>query len=270
MTRPLVFLAVLAPFLTGTGIRAQQLKPESMQAYECYVRSVEAGIAERKSPLLAGEARPNDLRRGITTVPGNGANPHKITGAMVYDWIGTAFIPGARVARGVAMLQDYDHRFQYFPELMSTSKLLCRGGEERFGFTMRLKEPSVIDIDSDVVWKKIDDRHWECRSYSTKLNEIGKQHGYLYRLNSYWRLAEVKPGLIVEGRTITLSGEFGSFMRSLGSLAGINPEKSLRKSLASIMETLEKKGLEFQRPPSGRPDCGAAITIPACTSSGTR
>ena len=163
------------------------------------------------------------------------------------------------------MLQDYDHRAEYFNEVIAASKLLCRTGENRFGFTMRLKEPAVIDSENDVVWESAGPRRAHCRSYSTKIQEIGKEHGYLLRLNSYWRFTETDKGVFAEGQTITLSGEFGSFMRTLGSMMGINPEKSLKKSLTSMQETLEKPGMEFHKPPTGMPDCGVEVRPPVCS-----
>lgn len=260
--------------LAASGLSAQTLKPETVQAFECYVQAVEARIAARHAFLLADadSALMQSLVRDrkIQTVPGNGPNPHSISGAMVYDWIGTVFLPGASVDRTIRMLQDYDHRAQYFPEMIASSRLLCRTGAERFGFAMRLKEPAVIDAENDVVWERLDERRWRCRSYSTSVKEIGKQHGYLLRLNSYWRFAETGGGVIVEGQTITLSGEFGSLMRTLGSLAGINPEKSLRKSLASMRESMGKPGLEFAEPPTDKAACGEAVRPPACAAAAAR
>ena len=149
MNRTGTLTAVVAcHFAIPAWLPAQQVKPQTNQEYECYVQAAEARMGTRK-PLAASGSK-------IDTTPGNGANPHKISGAMIYDWIGTVFIPGTTVDRTVRMLQDYDHRAQYFPEIISTSKLLCRSGEERFGFSMRLKEPAVIDIENDVVWERVD------------------------------------------------------------------------------------------------------------------
>jgi hypothetical protein len=249
---------------------AQQLKPQTVQEFECYVQAAEARMAARKTFLLAESdaALNQQLIRGlkVQTVLGNGPNPHKITGAMVYDWIGSIFIPGATLDRTIRMLQDYDHRAEYFSEVVASSKLLCRTGENRFGFTMRLKEPAVIDSENDVVWESAGPGRVRCRSYSTKIQEIGKQHGYLLRLNSYWRFAETGKGVFAEGQTITLSGEFGSFMRTMGSMMGINPEKSLKKSLTSMKETLEKPGKEFHPAPSGMPACGAEVRPGSCSA----
>ncbi|HEY1342915.1 MAG TPA: hypothetical protein VGF59_35680, partial [Bryobacteraceae bacterium] len=244
-------------------------KLQTVQDYECYVQSAELRMAARKA-FLAADANPALIEQlvggeKIQTILGNGPNPHKISGAMIYDWIGTVFIPGANVDRTVRMLQDYDHRAQYFSEIISTSKLACRTGEGRFGFTMRLKEPAVIDSDNDVVWEKLDAHRWRCRSYSTRVREVEKEKGYLLRINSYWRFSETEKGVFVEGQTITLSGEFGSFMRTLGSIMKINPEKSLKKTLGAMRETLLKHAAEFPKAPAGLPDCGEPVRISACT-----
>lgn len=255
---------VLATILAiPAWLPAQPLKPQTVHEFECYVQAAEVRMATRQAFLLADsdaalmQSTVHGLK--ILTAPANGPNPHKILGAMVYDSIGTVFIPGGTAERTIRMLQDYDHRAQYFPEIVATSRLLCRGGEQRFGFAMQLKEPAVLDVESDVTWERLDPRRWRCRSYSTKVHEVGKEHRYVLRLNSYWRISESGGGIFVEGQTISLGGEFSSFMRALGSLAGIDPEKSLKKSLTSMRDSLQKPGFEFAAPPSGMPDCGEPV-----------
>ena len=237
--------------------------------FDCYIQSAEARMGARKAFLLV-DTDPAQMQavtrdQKIVLVPGNGPSPHKVKGGMIYDWIGTVFIPGATVERVVRMLQDYDHRTQNFPDVIVASRLLCRSGDNRFGFRMRLKEPSLIDFESDVTWERVDAHRWLYRSYSTKVQEVGKPHGYLLRLNSYWRFAENERGTFVEAETINLSGEFGSMMRALGSLAGLSPEKSLRKALESTRTSVQKPGAEFALPPAGMPSCGEPIPPAACT-----
>jgi len=241
------FLTVLAASGAAAGLRAQGLKPESLAEFARYVQAAEDRISARRNP-------PSVVGSGIQTVPGNGANPHKISEAMIYDWVGTVFIPGVSLDRLIRMLQDYDHRAEYFPGVVASSKLLCRTGDDRFGFTMRIKEPVVADVESDVVWERPDPRSAHCRSISGDVREIGTHHGYLHRLNSYWRFLDIGQGVVVEGETITLSGEFGSLMRTLGSLAGVNPEKSLRRTLASMRDSV-RSAREFARPAEGLPAC---------------
>jgi hypothetical protein len=136
---------------------------------------------------------------------------------------------------------------------------------------MRLKEPAVIDVESDVVWERLDSHRYRCRSYSTKTSEVGKDHGYLRQLYSYWRFAEVAKGVYVEAETITVSDEFGAMTRALGSmLMGINPEKSLKHSLGSMRESVLKPGLQIPALPDGLPECGAAVRPGGCATSSAR
>jgi hypothetical protein len=262
------FCAVFCVLFAIASLNAQQLKPQTVHDFECYVEAAEQRMEARKSFLLAeSDAALNQQivrGRSIQAVEGNGANPHKIAGGQLYDWIGAIFIPGATLERTIRMVQDYDHRDRYFPEVVAGAKLYCRTGETRFGFNMRLKEPAVIDAETDVTWERVDPQRWRCRSYSTKIRETGKEHRYLLRLYSYWRFAGTSAGVYVEGQTITLSGEFSGLTRALGSMTGISPEKSLKRSLADMRESVLKPGLEFSAPPAGLPECGAAFRPAGC------
>lgn len=167
------------------------------------------------------------------------------------------FVPGISLDRLIQMLKDYDHRAEYFPQLLSSAKLLCHTGENHFRFTMRLKDPAVMDVESDVLWERVDPLRWRCRSYSTNIREIGKSHGYLLRLYSYWRFAEMDKGVYVQGENITLSREFGGLTRALGSMIGLSPEKSLRHTLQSMREAVLNREFRFSSPPANMMACGA-------------
>lgn len=244
----------------SSTVYAQELKPETARDFECYVQAAEQRMAARQAYLIADSdtALNDQMVRGhrVETVPGNGENPHKVAGGLIFDWVGSVFIPGANLDQTLRMLQDYDHRAQYFSETIGSSKLLCRRADKQFRYTMRLKEPAVLDVESDVMWERVDPHRWRCTSYSTSVQAVGKDKGYLRRLYSYWRFSETSDGVYVEGETITLSDEFSSFMRGLGSLMGINPEKSLRHSLESMRESLEKPGAQFPGPVTGVAECG--------------
>lgn len=261
--------------IVAAQLSAQTSKPQTQHEFECYVQSAEARMDARKAFVLADSDTALNTQlvrdKAVRTIAANGANPHSLPGGQLYDWIGAVFIPGTNLDKLVRMLQDYDHRPSYFPETISTSKLLCRTSPDRFRYTMRLKEPAVIDVESDVVWERVDAHRWRCRSYSTKTAEVGKDHGYLRRLYSYWRFAETDKGVYVESETITVSDEFGAMTRALGSmLMGINPEKSLKHSLTSMRESVSKPNLQIPALLEGLPDCGAAVARPACTTVSAR
>src|SRR5690242_855715 len=135
---------VTAILAVTVALQAQTPKPETLSAYACYVQTAESRMAARKTFLLV-DAEPANVRalvhdRKLLTAPGNATNPQKIPGGMIFDWMGTIFIPGASVQRTIQMLQDYDHRADYFPDVIVSSRLFCAIGTSRFGFTMRIKE----------------------------------------------------------------------------------------------------------------------------------
>jgi hypothetical protein len=58
--------------------------------------------------------------------------------------------------------------------------------------------------------------------------------------------------------------------RTFGSmLLGINPEKSLRHSLAAMRESVLKPGLEIPTLPAGLAACGEAVRPGTCAVAGT-
>jgi hypothetical protein len=129
---------------------------------------------------------------------------------------------------------------------------------------MRLKEPIVADLESEVVWERVDGHRWRCRSYAMSIKEIPKERGFVLRLVSYWRFSETENGTYVQAETISLSREFGGFTRALGAMMGLSPEKSLRRTLASMRESLLKPGLQFASPPSGAAACGETFQPGGC------
>jgi hypothetical protein len=120
-----------------------------------------------------------------------------------------------------------------------------------------------------VIWERLDEHRFRCRSYSIDAHETGKDQGYLRRLNSYWRFSEAQKGVYVEAETITLSDEFGPMTRTAGSmLLGLSPEKSLKHSLVSMRDSVQESGMQIAGPPIGLPACAAPpYKVGACASA---
>ena len=111
------------------------------------------------------------------------------------------------------MVQDYERHSQvYQPEVIG-SKILFHQGDD-FKVFLRLKKKKVVTIvlntEHDVHYSRLDDKRWQTRSYSTHIAEVenpgkpgehelpvGKDHGFLWRLDSYWRFQERDGGVYV-------------------------------------------------------------------------
>lgn len=201
--------------------------PETVRAFDAYVRVTESrvnGLMQDGDSFLWADtpARRARLRQaGVICEPRTGQGDRRVTGGLIHHWAGAAFIPGATVEQVLALLQDYDnHKNTYKPEVID-SKTLERNGND-FKVRLRLFKRNVVTVvlDSDylVHYRQLSGRDWQSRSYSTRIVEIAdaggprererppeQDHGYLWRLNSYWLLRERDGGVYLECEAVSLS-----------------------------------------------------------------
>jgi hypothetical protein len=247
---------VLAAFLgLGGGAMSAELKPETLRAFDQYIRAVEARLDARirseKSFLWVSESaeRQARARQGQVVVERQGGPETKVPSGLIHDWIGAVFIPGATLEKTIALVQNYDrHKYIYKPEVID-SKILRRDGNQ-FQIRLRLLKKKVLTVvletEHEVTYYPLDDTRWHSRSYSTKIAEVenagepgetelppGKGHGFLWRLNSYWRFAERDGGVYVECRAVSLSRNVPT---GLGWLIEPIIRNLPRESLASTLQ----------------------------------
>jgi hypothetical protein len=204
-----------------------QLKPETLQAFEAYIRQAEAEMqnTRQNGPFLWSDAAPDrekQLRNGETLAQfWSGNAPANVPDGLIHDWIGASIVPNATIAEPLALIQDYDnHKAIYAPEVID-SRLLSRTGDD-FRIYLRILKKKVITVvletDHDVHYSQLDASRWECRSYSTRIAEVehaGTDHeqllppdagyGFLWRLYSYWRMEQRVGDVYIECRAISLT-----------------------------------------------------------------
>jgi hypothetical protein len=205
-----------------------QLKPRTLQAFDDYIREVEAAM----EPSLRGRGsflwsdshadRAHQLRQGhIAAQLWTGDGPVKVPNGLIHDWIGAAIVPNTTVQQVLALVQNYDnHKNIYKPEVID-SKLLSHDGNH-FQIFLRLLKTKIIsvvlDTDHDVHYASLDPTHWSCRSRTTRIAEVEEAgtpkervlepdtgYGFLWRLYSYWRFEEKTGGCCIECRAISLT-----------------------------------------------------------------
>jgi hypothetical protein len=241
-----------------------QLKPQTTQAFEAYLRQAEAEMMARlegSEPFLWSDAsreRAQQVRKGqVVAQLWAGKEPVRVPDGLIHDWIGAAWIPGATVKQTLALIQDYDnHKHVYKPDVID-SKLLSRQGND-FSVYLRLLKKKlitvVLDTEHDVHYSRIGPARWLCRSYTTKISEVedaGKAseqalapdtgYGFLWRLNSYWRFEEREGGECVECRAISLTRDIPAglgwiiepIVRKLPKQSLINTLTATRQALSS-------------------------------------
>jgi hypothetical protein len=205
---------------------AAELKPAAVQAFDRYVRDTEVRLAAEKAPFLWAEGsaeRLSHLKEGqILAEPRTGKTSESVPGALIHDWIGAIFIPGATVEKTLAVMQDYDHHKEIYPNEVMDSKLLAHNGDDFKFYRLRRLDKgrikAVLRTEFDAHYQRLDDVRWLNQTRSTLIAEVenpgkpnqhelppGKDQGYLWRLNGYWRMEQRDNGVYLECEAISLT-----------------------------------------------------------------
>jgi hypothetical protein len=198
------------------------LTPEATRAFDRYVESVEAAMPADAGHFLDVDQR-NKLRGGEVRID-SGAPPEDIDvpSGMIQDWRGFMFIPKATIQKVKTVLRDYDHYKQFYKPEVIESKQLAHQGDEYDIFLRLLKRQAwvtaVLNSEYHVRFSQPDPRHMLVVSRSTRIGEVvdpnrslteeepaGRDSGFLWRLNSFWRFEEADGGVYAECRAISLS-----------------------------------------------------------------
>ncbi len=228
---------------------AAQPSPAAVAGFNSYVSKVEARLAwqhRAADGFLAAEdfAR---LQRGEVIIdqlsPAAGA---ELPGALLHDWRGTAFVPGAKAADFERVMRNFNaYPQRYVPEVL-TAQVLAQQGDQ-YRVTMRVRQKHILtvvmDAAYDVTFGQLDAQRGYSVSRSTKIAEIdspgtareralspSEEHGYMWRLNSYWSYEERDGGLEIQIETVSLS-------RSIPT--------GLGWAIEPFIESIPRESLEF-------------------------
>src|SRR5579863_6084321 len=222
---------IVAPSPAG----AAELSPEADQGFGRYVHLTERRMQDELAPggvFLWIDSLPEPrrseayarLQRGevisaklqTESPSGRSSTP----GALIHHWVGTVFIPGASLRQVLTLVQDYDHHSEYYKPEVEKSKILEHSGDD-FKVYFRLKQKKIVtvvlDTEYGVHYQQLDATRTFSDSYSTRIAEVvhsgkaneqmmpaGKDDGFLWRLNSYWRFSEANGGVYVQCEAISL------------------------------------------------------------------
>jgi len=239
------------------GVVQVDLKKETVDAFDSYISSFESRLEKqtREGRFLWVDASPDRNERvhkgQVIAEPAVGKGDSEVPDGLVHDWIGAVFIPGVTLDQTLRLLEDYDHHHQIYQPEVIDSKLLSRTGND-FRVFMRLVKKKILTVVlntyHDVQYTQVDQARWYSRSYSTRIAELdhgrelppGHDHGFLWRLNSYWRFEERDGGVYVECEAISLTRNVplglgwlvNPIIRSLPQESLANALLATRKALA--------------------------------------
>ena len=202
--------------------------PAAVSGFDAYVGAVEARLARQhgsRDGFLVGAAASGEsearLRRGELIVeqltPAGGGSP----GAMLHHWRGTAFAAGATAADFERLMRDFDAYPQRFSPQVVQAKVVTQQ-DDLLQASMRVRQKHVItvvmDTSYDINFGRLDGQHGYSVSRSTRISEIdspgtgeervlsdSEEHGFLWRLNTYWSYEERDGGLYMQVESVSLT-----------------------------------------------------------------
>ncbi|MBY0504407.1 MAG: hypothetical protein K2X03_10875 [Bryobacteraceae bacterium] len=244
--------------LLAFDVATTRLEPQTTQAFEKYVKSREAEMQGRGRFLWCDgkQACHSTVKQSDVMVDSrNSKGVYEVPGGLIHDWQGATFVPGVTLDETLALLRNYDnHKQVYAPEVID-SKLVSRQGEHNKVY-LRLRKKKIITVilntEYDTVFERVDATHGRSRSLSTRITEVadadskdehelppGEDHGFMWRLNSYWRFEERDGGVYIECEAISLSRGVPALLSSLmAPILRQLPRESLEKTLLSTRRAL--------------------------------
>jgi hypothetical protein len=260
---------------------AVELKPEAVQGFDRYVQLTEQrmqselipggaflwvdGLPEAHRSEAYARLQHGEVMTGRLETRDSAGYFH-IPGALIHHWVGTVFIPGASLGQVLTLVQDYDHQQEYYSPEVVRSKILERTGED-FKIYLRLKKTKIVtvvfDTEHEAHYVHLDANRAHSRSHSSRIVEVehagergelplpaGKDNGFLWRLNSYWRFSETGRGVYVQCEAISLTRDIPPGLNLLiGPFIESIPRESLdftlRSTRTAVLRSTPKASAEI-------------------------
>jgi hypothetical protein len=263
VTHPMAIVALLGT-VAGLPALAADLEPRTIAAFDQYVRATERGLAAgpflwvdrlppaRRSEVLALIRRDMVSVESLRTLDND--REIDVPGGLIHHWVGTAFVPGGTLGQTLAILQDYDRHERIYAPVVARSRQISREGD-RFRFFLRFNMKKVITVvvnsEHEALFTRPGPDRAEGWIHSTRIAEVenadgagerekpvGEDGGYLWRLNTYWRLQARDGGLYIQCESVSLTR---GIPVGLGWIVGPFVTSIPKESLTFTLETTRKQ-----------------------------
>jgi len=266
-------LAIGFALLRPSAARAADLAPETVKAWDGYVaareRQIESELestrgflamdfqdaqnaAQERRAVLGGEVSVRSMAPGAgadTAVPVPGGEIHHLRGAVFIP-----DVPYEFVTYRAAHPEDGDD----LQEDVLESRVLGQS-PGRYRLFLKLKRTQVVTViyntEHEVRVRQVDEDRLAVSSASVKIAEVerlgdgrerekpvGRDRGFLWRMNAYWRYQRVKGGVLAECESITLSRPVPGLLEKLARPVIENiAAESMRRTMRSLRDRMEKE-----------------------------
>lgn len=283
---PQIYTAILLLWILSgllvSAAQASELKPATNAAFDRYIAATEAQMESDEGPekFLAVDRLPEPQRGAAYAQLQQGqvyiqelrtkdkGQSISIPSGLIHHWVGVIFIPKGTVPEVHGVLNDYDHQAEIYRPNVRESKLLSQNGDDAELFEQFYSKTIVtvvLNAYFRVVQKPLSPTRLESASRSVRIAEVtnpegpealertdGKDHGYMWRLNSYWRIEEKDGGVYVQNESISLSRTVPVLLGWLiEPLTKSIPQDVLTKTLNDTRQAVEANAAKSNQAGSG-------------------
>jgi len=230
-----VFAAAIALTLASPSAAAAAPPPDAVEAWDRYVAQTEARLEQG--------------RGGTRNTPGDALLAHGesigVPSGTISYWRGSVLIRGVTLDR---LLDGLVHPGTPPPQDDVLSSRVLSRGDNSLRVYIRLARRAVVtvsyDTEHEMTFTRRSPTIATARSVATRIEEVGgTDHGFLWRLRSYWRYEQTRDGVRVELDSLTLSRDIPSLVRAIASpLVNRVARESTHRTLNALRRHFETAG----------------------------
>jgi hypothetical protein len=185
-----------------------------------------------------------------------GDRKDEVPKGILHAWGVSAFFQGAKADDILNLLLDYDRHKNVYPSVID-SKVVSKNGDTVQGF-LKFKYKKaltvVLNTEHQARLSRLNQGRYFIRVASTRIAEVadfgkpderelpvGEDHGFMWRLNTYWFIEPQPDGVFVECQSLTLTRgiPFGLSWLIRPFINGI-PRDSLKELVEGTRKALQK------------------------------
>ncbi len=190
-------------------------------------------VAESETRLDRERGRPVP-RPSTVVVDGRSID---VGSGTISHWRGTIFIPDVSLARLLDRLQNPGTPP---PQQDVVASRVIGRSEDSLTVYMRLVRHAIVtvsyDTEHDMAFRRWSPTLATARSVATRIDEVGgDDHGFLWRLNWYWRYEGRADGVLVSLESLTLSRDVPWLIKPIaGPIASAIARESMIRTLEAL------------------------------------
>jgi hypothetical protein len=250
-----------------------KLKAETQAAFDRYVKLTEArnqAELQRGTNLLWIDDLPAEqraeayaaLKRGEVKMQKleilDGGKPIRCPSGLIHHWTGVVFVPDVKLDDVLGMLEDYDHHSVYFAPDVERSKIESRNGDH-FRVFLRFRRHKVITVvlntEHEIEYFRDAPDRVHSRSSAVRVAEVenpgksderertpGDDGGYLWRMETWWRMEERDGGVYVQSEVVSLTRDIPAVLSWLVTpFVTSIPKETLTATLVATREAVTNR-----------------------------